>query len=523
MEVLSLVTSQETWLRQQAGETHAWLQPTWNGQLRIHKPPLTVWVHLLAWAGLGPEAPVSSLVLRARIVAIGMTALLLAAVFWIGWQSGGRALATGAVLATGTTLLFSKQARLAAYDIHLTAWSAISVASGMWCFKSAGGSRAVAWRALAAGLALAAAGLSKSPVALLFVALPLMAFALTSDSRPTALRRLALILLIGAVVALPWYVWVSSATSQASQALLKDFVAVRSRPKPIWYYVNSIGYVFPWVLVFPVSLLCRRTKAEPGGLRTNPHWWWFVLTLACLSIPGAKQPRYLLPLFPAIGLLTADVWLSSANPAGRRLGRMDGAHWLLLAVLSLAPAAAVALRGPLERMGVGDPALLRGLNPADAWIVTAALIALVAAGLRASRVQHRLAGLFCTALWASVLGSWAAGPYANSSYGRFEELDQCRAADAMIGRQPVAYLRTERSDLQPDAKFLLYTRRVVPAVAPDELASFASATGTVWVIARDDSKQHDILLAAGYDPLQSFADGSQTLKRLYRSSPGSGR
>src|SRR5689334_3793109 len=56
MEQFALVSAQETWMRQHAGESHAWTIPTLFGQPRLAKPPLTVWLYLFAWRDLPREA-----------------------------------------------------------------------------------------------------------------------------------------------------------------------------------------------------------------------------------------------------------------------------------------------------------------------------------------------------------------------------------------------------------------------------------------------------------------------------------
>ena len=61
MEVRAVASSQETWMRL-ADDAQAWRVPSWNGQPRINKPPLVVWMNLLAWAGLPADAPVDILV-----------------------------------------------------------------------------------------------------------------------------------------------------------------------------------------------------------------------------------------------------------------------------------------------------------------------------------------------------------------------------------------------------------------------------------------------------------------------------
>ena len=520
MEVLSLVTSQETWLRQRAGDSQAWLSPSWNGELRVRKPPLTVWLHLLAWSGMEQDAPVASLVARARATAAAAAALLLTATFWIGWQAGGRRGAVAAVLTTGTMLLFTKQARLASYDIHLAAWSTLSVACGWASLRHTGSGRGAAWRALAAAVSLGAACLSKSPIALLFVGLALAVETATSPRRATALRRSAAILLSGCALALPWYAWVAIAKPGAGLTLVSDYASEPLRPKPPWYYASATGYVFPWCVPFLAALVYARRHAGAAARRANPHWWWFVLALVCLSIPGAKRPRYLLPIFPAIGLLVADAWLAAGETARRRSTRVvDAVHAGVLAVISLAPAAAVLLRSPLLPRGIGQQAILAQLWPPAAVAATVALLACAAATHLACRRQARLAGLWFTALWTAVLGAWAAHSYANSAEGRFAAREDSLRVSAVIGDQPVAYLRADRSDLQPDAKFLLYTRRIVPAILPGGLPGFASSggTGAVYVIARDSPAHEEILRGVDFEPVQSYVDGGRQPRRLYRS------
>src|SRR5688572_4939857 len=54
MEGIALLSSRETWKRQHAGESHAWLTPTVNGSPRLRKPPMLIWLNMLAWSDLDP-------------------------------------------------------------------------------------------------------------------------------------------------------------------------------------------------------------------------------------------------------------------------------------------------------------------------------------------------------------------------------------------------------------------------------------------------------------------------------------
>src|ERR1041385_1002237 len=90
MENITLLSSQETWLRQRGGdqlapEPGAWLRPSLRGTLRVAKPPMVVWLHMLAWRDLSTEdATPEQLIFRARLVAAATGLLTLIAVYWIG-------------------------------------------------------------------------------------------------------------------------------------------------------------------------------------------------------------------------------------------------------------------------------------------------------------------------------------------------------------------------------------------------------------------------------------------------------
>src|SRR5437773_1480215 len=77
MEKHALVMSQETWLRQCAGEPTAWLIPSFNGTTRVTKPPMLVWLHMLAWWNLDATSSTpDQLMLRARLVSVTLALVL---------------------------------------------------------------------------------------------------------------------------------------------------------------------------------------------------------------------------------------------------------------------------------------------------------------------------------------------------------------------------------------------------------------------------------------------------------------
>ncbi|MEP0762465.1 MAG: hypothetical protein HRF48_06970, partial [Chloroflexota bacterium] len=138
MENIALLSAQETWLRQQGyydlpADPNAWVMPTRNGSPRVTKPPMLVWLNLLAWWDLDPyTASVDLVTYRARLVAVGMALILIASTFWAGLTLADRRLAVLAALAAGSMWFLQRQGRTASYDIHLAAWSSLAMAAGLW-------------------------------------------------------------------------------------------------------------------------------------------------------------------------------------------------------------------------------------------------------------------------------------------------------------------------------------------------------------------------------------------------------
>ena len=137
------------------------------------------------------------------------------------------------------------------------------------------------------------------------------------------LRPLTAIVVVGAV-ALPWYVLVGMRTDGAWLAQFlgehnwqRAFRPFQSHSGPFFYYVFAvlIGF-FPWSVFLAPSLieLVRR-------IRRHDPWRTGLILLSCWmgvffvfwSTVSTKLPHYVLPMYPALALITAvflHVWLS---------------------------------------------------------------------------------------------------------------------------------------------------------------------------------------------------------------------
>ncbi len=332
-----------------------WLIPRIEGRPYLSKPPLYHW--LAAAASLAEEG-VSWRSVRAPSALAG--ALLLGVTVAWGSMLGGRALGAAAGLATASMVLVPTLARRGAPDMVFSAMcvAALYLFERMWRRRER---RLVPLFALAVALAF----MAKAHAVVVVVGAP-VALALTlRRAWGRALRRdvggwLALAALAGSA----WYLWLLYVmpqemlywlTMEGLQPLAVELVGHTGRHfRPLWYYLYRI-----WDIALPVSALIPFTiwhVWRAGRWRGPGGWpfvvWSFLLLLLLFSLIPAKQPHYILPLLPLLGLMTGEAVLSHLSPAGPGAGRhLLGSMVVLLAVLVGVFAAAVYYAALVRRFG----------------------------------------------------------------------------------------------------------------------------------------------------------------------------
>lgn len=285
-----------SWEMQGSGD---WLTPRLNFIPHFHKPPGTFWLvgaslWLLGaseWAGRLPVA-------LASLATLGLC--------WLWARSeDGEKVAARTVLVLVTSLEFWFLSRLVLTDMFLTA----SVTAALACaWQSRARSAAEPWW-LGFWLALAASVLIKGPIGLAIV-IPVLGLSHLAmrDKRAWNLRPgrgLPLLALLG----LPWYGLVCAQNEGLLAYFLKFQTAqrmlttVHGRPGPWWFYlpVLLVGF-FPWSTGLPATLQAAWRRREDFD-RFLLCWIGFPWLL--FSCSGSKLPTYLLPIFPALALLTA--------------------------------------------------------------------------------------------------------------------------------------------------------------------------------------------------------------------------
>ncbi len=529
MENIAVLSAQETWLRQHGwqdieADPQAWLMPTRNGNPRIVKPPLVIWMDMLAWTGLTPETSTTEqLIHRARLVTVGMGLVVVAGVYLIGLVLGDRKLAVMAALAAGTSLFLLRQARIASYDMHMTGWATLTVASALWAMRPFGPAPGSARQAAGwclAGAALAGAFMSKGPLALLVAAAPVLCtiVVVKRRSRPNLIGLLGM-LFVAAVLTAPWYIYANTVVANAGGLWVHEYQAERVEFQAPYYYLGLIGLMLPWSIWLVGGLL--QPFMRPAGesrRKLMVAWAWFALIFVVFSIPGAKQQRYILPIVPAAALLIGQLWRYHESLAQR--GEVDPGvnllripHWLGVIVVSLAAWPFFVSQGWMLEQGWFDRLPVGDVPQVVAATAGVVLTVLAVAGAWWHFKWKPMHACLATAAWSAVLMTLTWYAWSTGERGRNPLRVSAQETSEMIDDGVLRCLKTRGNRIIPNEEFLLYARRIVEPVRPRGLAEFGqSSSSSAYVMAPLAHDAKRVLRRTGYQQVTTFQhDYKETL------------
>lgn len=294
-----------------------WLLPRLNGDLYLAKPPLLYWLsaasaHLFGaaneWAVRLPSA------LAASVVAV------LAYRYALRQFGPWPALFAVQILIANTS--FAMDARRAQIEMLLTALCFSSLLAALH-YTRGDGDRRWLWLSY---LLLGAATLTKGPLALLFVTLPLLANALyRRQPRLWLALRDPIGWAIFLVVGSSWFLAVTwqMGTGIWSAILQKDIVskvAGASGDPFFMYLVWMLADFFPFSLLLFVAPLAtwRRWREEPAKLTLLLA---VAASLVVYSVFSSKNAKYLLPAYPLVAIFLGARLGELLESAGPRLRR----------------------------------------------------------------------------------------------------------------------------------------------------------------------------------------------------------
>jgi 4-amino-4-deoxy-L-arabinose transferase-like glycosyltransferase len=530
MEHIALLSSQETWIRQHAGEGRAWLMPTNNGIARIVKPPMLVWLNLAAWTDLKPGAATpEALLFRARLISIATGLAMIAGIFWLGRTLGDLRLAVLSALSAGAMLFLQRQMRTASYDIEFTAWATLAVAAGTWALaplESAlnRGRRLAGW--LLAGLFMACSWMTKNPLALVLAAPPLLASVILL---PRHGRRdwTGLLIAMGACLLLvaPWHLYAIIAIDDALATLLREFKQPRGDDaQPPYYYFGVFGLVFPFCFLLIAGLYHPFDWAWKDFAPPDPRtarrirlvpFIWFLLIFAFFSVAEAKQQRYILPIIAPAALLIGRVWCDHGlvlrrAPERIRVAWISGPHWFMLTLVSVA----IALVGVAGLAGWRLPPDVEAglpLHNEQALALGGVLIVVAATGWRLHQKHRAEAAGLITAAWSLIAAAPFWFGYSRQPTAFDATIHAAQSLREELAGETLWYPSVFPIDLACEEEFRFYYGDFI---RPADRARLADAT-TRYVLAESRADHRALLDSLGYALVRPVAEGPERTRELW--------
>ncbi|MBB6428741.1 ArnT family glycosyltransferase [Algisphaera agarilytica] len=542
MENVSIGSSQETWhkvvgVRGEPGDASALILPEWNGKPRIAKPPMLVWVNMGAAELTGHDPETTSadrFILICRLVAVAFGLLAIASTYGIGLLVGDRKLAVFAAAIFATMWCIVRASRTASYDGHLLGYATFALCASLWALAPFRDDPAKLGRQLlgfaAAALATAAAMLTKGPLALVIVLLPLLAMAAVMGKRwKTAALGMVAIAAVSVAAFAWWYFAVEQLVPELRASLAREYAAQRDEAQPVWYYVLVLVMVVPWSPWLVAGLLHPfvNTGGRDRRVRLVPYAW-FAALLLFFSIPMAKQQRYILPLIPAAALLCATVIRDQLHMA--KAGKPDPGAWILqrpiggVAVVgAVAFPALLALQPWLMDKGWIDDLNLATLSAPIAIVLGLLLLALAIPAEHYLRTHRLLRGVLFLAAWMSIITAVAGHAYAVRSGADDPTRDNAKQLLNLAAGRPLVYVRPEVATqpvIDDEEPLLIHLQRAIPTYDAEAFAQ-AFPVDAPWakrpivITEPTDGPTHLALDALGYAPAFTFLGDKETPRAVY--------
>ena len=404
--------------------------PTLEGKAWLEKPPLLFWMESFSFHLFGVSE------WSARIPNALLALLLATAVALFVGSIRGQRSGVLAFLILVTSLMYVGYARAASADLPLTATFSLAMICAFRAWKQ---DRIAPW-ALLCGIFLGLTVLAKG-----FVALPLLVGSLlfyqVAKGGAIPWKSALVAGFVALAVAIPWplLAWQANGTNffvtfVVNQQLARVATDIHHHSQPFWYYLPVLlaGFL-PWVVFLPSAARTMLTTG-PEFRAKNQHlelflWIWAVVPFCFFSLSTGKLAGYILPIIPALAVLTALEW-DRAIEEGVLSGWMSLGQKAFLGLAVMLSAASVigfwkVYDEPMVGLQLG--AVLAALAMVSGW----------------ATMQKTSTPVFLTLIGFSTLGLAVIHTQVSPVLGRFQSTRQiCEVASSSISaKNPLLFYR----------------------------------------------------------------------------------
>ncbi len=344
-EVFVAQTSREMLARQD------WIEPTFNFQPRLKKPPLMYWAVMVGAIATGNEVAMPPWLARLPSALAG--AALVGLTIAIGVAVHGRAAGLLAGLLTVGMLGFARYTNNARPEMLYAACCALMLLGLVRAWRSADRSRAQTGWALLAWAGFGLAILAKGPhmPALMMGGFALFMFLEGERARALNVLRPMMGLGVMLLTAGPWVALIALRSAGEAGLWVDEMLDTGGGERHSilkWlqpYYLWAVPeLVLPWAILLPLALMVLVRRHRESLRPARSLFWVAAITVLVMQLMPQRRGYYLLPINPALSVLMSVGFLAFAHGAARvrRIG------WISFAIVLGALAFVIAI-GVLSR------------------------------------------------------------------------------------------------------------------------------------------------------------------------------
>lgn len=345
-------------IAQEMFRQHELVTPSWNFHPYFDKPVLPYWLAGTTYRLLGPD-PTAARIPAALTASAAVIGLFLS--LWRAAAPTSQATALKRALIGAGLLALSPGwigfGRTAVHDIYLSTSITACLLLFWWGFCWPRSRSAQHGYAALIGLAMGAGFLAKGPLGVLFPGMVIgLYLLLNKDSARSLLRISSIAIALGSLTAVitPWLTASIQANGSAFVSHFFGFSnlqrlteSVDGHRQPVWFYIPCLALLcFPWTFHWVGTLpslhdLFKNQPRTPLLQLNHLAAIWLIAGFIFFSLVQTKLPGYILPLLPAIALLTA-----TAVTSPEELPQLRAAAWMHRLTLASLGAIAALLLAP---------------------------------------------------------------------------------------------------------------------------------------------------------------------------------
>jgi 4-amino-4-deoxy-L-arabinose transferase-like glycosyltransferase len=459
-------------------ENGNWILPTLNGQPRLQKTPMSYWL-VAGLAKITGRVDEFTARLPSAVFAVLSVCVI---IYFVGqWLSFRTALVCAGVWATSFGYIrYSHNARP---EMALTFFVTLCFLSFYSAITAQNRKRQIAYM-IVFWVSFGLGNLAKGPAPIPLVIIPLFFYVAIFRQWKQVPKLLPVVgVLILLAIMLPWPIAVAYKVNWDIVIWRREFVdrffgEYAKGNYPVYYYLLIMfKYAAPWAGFLPMAIAAPFYRVWDKKQPIMQFLWiLFIVELAFLTVSGGKRQHYILPVMPAMAILTGILLEDLAFVRNAYTDRFAEntlkIHAVAIIVAAIAAPVIILTAGPRWEICAANPGLVvaTAILSAAAVVITIGVVILFAKGKAAAGCSTIFVAII---VWATICYLSVAPMIDINRYIRDFSLKAAR-----IVPQSETMVSFER----PSARVVHYFGRTIPGIIDTPELNQVYEDGN-WVIA----------------------------------------